>query len=82
MLENGFRNLNIMFFHRFFCVIFRPEKMVVEVVKKEQVSSSYRKTQKSDREKIRRDKLNEQFLELGNALGIYIYTYIYIISRR
>ncbi|ESQ53481.1 hypothetical protein EUTSA_v10026039mg [Eutrema salsugineum] len=34
--------------------------------KKEPVSS--RKIQKADREKIRRDKLNEQFLELGNAL--------------
>ncbi|CAH2076528.1 unnamed protein product [Thlaspi arvense] len=42
----------------------RPEKMVE--VKKEPVSS--RKIQKADREKIRRDKLNEQFLELGNAL--------------
>uniref|UniRef100_A0A1J3I7P0 Transcription factor bHLH11 n=1 Tax=Noccaea caerulescens TaxID=107243 RepID=A0A1J3I7P0_NOCCA len=45
----------------------RAEKMVVQVVKKEAVSSS-RQIQKSEREKIRRDKLNEQFLELGNAL--------------
>ena len=28
-----------------------------------------RKFQKADREKLRRDRLNEQFLELGNALG-------------
>ncbi|VVB10076.1 unnamed protein product [Arabis nemorensis] len=37
-------------------------------VKKEPVSASCRKIQKAEREKIRRDKLNEQFLELGNAL--------------
>ncbi|KAL0891588.1 hypothetical protein Bca101_015571 [Brassica carinata] len=42
----------------------RIEKMVE--VKEEPVSC--RKVQKADREKIRRDKLNEQFLELGNAL--------------
>lgn len=29
-----------------------------------------RKIQKADREKLRRDRLNEQFLELGNTLGI------------
>ncbi|GFY88010.1 basic helix-loop-helix (bHLH) DNA-binding superfamily protein [Actinidia rufa] len=29
-----------------------------------------RKFQKADREKLRRDRLNEQFLELGNALGL------------
>ena len=28
-----------------------------------------RKVQKADREKLRRDRLNEQFQELGNALG-------------
>ena len=28
-----------------------------------------RKVQKADREKLRRDRLNEQFIELGNALG-------------
>lgn len=28
-----------------------------------------RKTQKADREELRRDRLNEQFLELGNILG-------------
>ncbi|KAA8531975.1 hypothetical protein F0562_006883 [Nyssa sinensis] len=31
-------------------------------------SITARKVQKADREKLRRDKLNEQFLELGNAL--------------
>lgn len=28
-----------------------------------------RKIQKADREKLRRDRLNEQFVELGNVLG-------------
>ncbi|KFK30238.1 hypothetical protein AALP_AA7G235400 [Arabis alpina] len=42
-------------------------EMVMEV-KKEPVASTCRKILKADREKIRRDKLNEQFLELGNAL--------------
>lgn len=28
-----------------------------------------RKVQKADREKLRRDRLNEHFLELGNTLG-------------
>ena len=28
-----------------------------------------RKVQKADREKLRRDRQNEQFLELGNTLG-------------
>lgn len=28
-----------------------------------------RKVQKADREKLRRDRLNDQFTELGNALG-------------
>ncbi|CAH8325413.1 unnamed protein product [Eruca vesicaria subsp. sativa] len=42
----------------------RVEKMVE--VKEESVS--YRNIQKADREKNRRDTLNEQFLELGNAL--------------
>lgn len=32
-------------------------------------SVSARKVQKADREKLRRDRLNVQFLELGNALG-------------
>ena len=30
---------------------------------------SARRVQKADREKLRRDRLNEQFTELGNALG-------------
>lgn len=28
-----------------------------------------RKVQKADREKLRRDRLNEHFIELGNTLG-------------
>lgn len=28
-----------------------------------------RKVQKADREKLRRDRLNEVFIELGNTLG-------------
>lgn len=35
---------------------------------KSQGSTSARKVQKADREKMRRDKLNEQFQDLGNAL--------------
>lgn len=31
-----------------------------------------RKVQKADREKLRRDQLNEQFLELANTLGTTI----------
>ncbi|KAL4361987.1 hypothetical protein GQ457_04G021170 [Hibiscus cannabinus] len=31
-------------------------------------SISARKAQKADREKLRRDRLNEQFIELGNSL--------------
>ncbi|KAL8540141.1 hypothetical protein ACS0TY_001651 [Phlomoides rotata] len=38
----------------------------VEAEAKESVTA--RKVQKADREKLRRDRLNEQFLELGNAL--------------
>lgn len=34
-------------------------------------STAARKTQKADREKLRRDRLNEQFVELGNVLGKY-----------
>jgi len=37
---------------------------------KAQGSTSARKVQKADREKMRRDKLNEQFQDLGNALGM------------
>lgn len=32
-------------------------------------AATARKVLKADREKLRRDKLNEQFLELGNTLG-------------
>lgn len=32
-------------------------------------SIAARKVQKADREKLRRDRLNEQFTELGNTLG-------------
>lgn len=31
---------------------------------------SARKSQKAGREKLRREKLNEHFVELGNVLGI------------
>ena len=36
-----------------------------------------RKIQKADREKLRRDRLNEQFLELGKALGKFIFWLVY-----
>ena len=32
------------------------------------------KVQKADREKMRRDKLNEQFQELGNTLGMMLFS--------
>ncbi|KAL6899069.1 hypothetical protein ACP4OV_005727 [Aristida adscensionis] len=41
---------------------------------KAQGTTAARKVQKADREKMRRDKLNEQFVELGNALG-YMFKY-------
>lgn len=31
-----------------------------------------RKVQKADREKLRRDRLNEHFLELGSTLGTHV----------
>jgi len=34
-----------------------------------------RKTQKADREKLRRDRLNEQFVVLGNILGKSNFTF-------
>jgi len=37
--------------------------------------SAARKTQKADREKLRRDRLNEQFVELGNILGKSSFTF-------
>ena len=33
--------------------------------------SAARKLQKADREKLRRDRLNEHFLDLGNAVGMF-----------
>lgn len=32
-------------------------------------SVAVRKSEKADREKLRRDRLNEHFIELGDALG-------------
>lgn len=40
-----------------------------------QSSTAARKVQKADREKMRRDKLNEQFQELGNALGNAVFIF-------
>lgn len=40
----------------------RPEGEVKDCI-------AARKSQKADREKLRRDRLNEQFIELGNVLG-------------
>jgi len=37
--------------------------------------SAAKKTQKADREKLRRDRLNEQFVELGNVLGKSSFTF-------
>lgn len=37
-------------------------------------STAARKIQKADREKLRRDRLNEQFIELGNALGKFVFS--------
>jgi len=41
---------------------------------KGQGPSATRKVQKADREKMRRDKLNEQFQELGNTLGMMLFS--------
>lgn len=38
-----------------------------------------RKVQKADREKLRRDRLNEQFVELGNVLGNISLLSIYLL---
>ena len=46
-------------------VVFIRQSVDVEI--KDPVAA--RKVQKADREKLRRDRLNEQFLELGNTLG-------------
>lgn len=44
-----------------------------------QGSTAARKVQKADREKMRRDKLNEQFQELGNALGNAGFTFFFLV---
>ncbi|KAL0376198.1 UNVERIFIED_CONTAM: Transcription factor [Sesamum calycinum] len=44
----------------------RPQDCRMEAEAKDSVTA--RKVQKADREKLRRDRLNEQFMELGNAL--------------
>ena len=46
-------------------MVFLRQSVDVEI--KDPVAA--RKVQKADREKLRRDRLNEQFLELGNTLG-------------
>lgn len=48
-----------------YCIfIFRSEAELKDSV-------AARKIQKADREKLRRDRLNEHFVELGNTLGKY-----------
>lgn len=47
------------------CVFFYDQRFETEV--KDSIAA--RKVQKADREKLRRDRLNEQFADLGNALG-------------
>lgn len=42
-------------------------------------SVAARKTQKADREKLRRDRLNEHFSELGNVLGEYTLVFIFLV---
>lgn len=49
-----------------------PFRETAEVEVKD--TSDARKVQKADREKLRRDKLNEQFIELGHLLGNNIIT--------
>lgn len=41
-----------------------------------------RKVQKADREKLRRDRLNEQFAELGKTLGMLTYSLHTIVCER
>lgn len=43
-------------------------------------AAATRKVLKADREKLRRDKLNEQFLELGHLLGRKTACFSYKIS--
>lgn len=56
-----------MFFFTVVCCGFRRRQREEEEVKDPVVA---RKVQKADREKLRRDRLNEHFLELGSTLGI------------
>lgn len=42
-------------------------------------SIASRKVQKADREKLRRDRLNEQFTELGSTLGKFTCPFMFII---
>lgn len=49
----------------YFCGLYHRQGVDGEI--KDPVTA--RKVQKADREKLRRDRLNEQFLELGNTLG-------------
>lgn len=49
----------------YFALLFHRQRAEEEV--KDPVT--VRKVQKADREKLRRDRLNEHFLELGNAIG-------------
>lgn len=48
--------------YEFAFLLFRPEAEPKDTI-------AARKVQKADREKLRRDRLNEQFAELGNTLG-------------
>lgn len=43
-------------------------------------SMAVRKGQKADREKLRRERLNEQFFELGKVLG-KLHLYLFGISK-
>ena len=57
-----------------YCIfIFRSEAELKDSV-------AARKIQKADREKLRRDRLNEHFVELGNTLGKYSMP-LYIVPK-
>lgn len=51
----------------FHCILVCRVRQRPDVEANDPVSA--RKVQKADREKLRRDRLNEHFLELGNAVG-------------
>jgi len=54
----------------------------VLVAEEEVMDVSARKSQKAGREKLRREKLNEHFVELGNVLGIdSMVMWIFLNSR-